>query len=78
MQPQRQNAMAKRRMQEYQKLSADDQRTFDRWLKANTVVGAILSVLLVAMAWIGSNHGAQVEVAKAMGSKSINMQARTR
>jgi hypothetical protein len=31
-------------IREYQKLSPEDQRTFERWLKANTVFAAILAV----------------------------------
>jgi hypothetical protein len=42
-------------IQHYKMLSPDDQRTFNRWLKANTIVGLILAAGLVAMAVIGSN-----------------------
>jgi hypothetical protein len=38
----------------YRRLSAEDQRTFDRWLKANAIVGAILATGLIAMALTGS------------------------
>ena len=35
---------------EYQKLNSKDQKTFRRWLWANTVVGAILLTGLIALA----------------------------
>ena len=38
----------------YRRLSAEDQRTFDRWLKANAIVGAIFATGLIAMALTGS------------------------
>jgi hypothetical protein len=38
----------------YSSLSSEDQRTFDRWLKANAVLGLIFGALLVAMALAGS------------------------
>ena len=38
----------------YRFLSSEDQRKFDRWLKANAVLGLIFGALLVAMALAGS------------------------
>ena len=38
----------------YGRLSPEDQRTFDRWLKANAIVGAIFATGLIAMALTGS------------------------
>jgi hypothetical protein len=35
---------------EYQKLNSEDQKTFRRWLWANTVVGVILLTGLIALA----------------------------
>jgi hypothetical protein len=35
---------------EYQKLNPEDQKTFPRWLWANTVVGAIFLAGLIALA----------------------------
>ena len=35
---------------EYQKLNSEDQKTFRRWLWANTVVGAILLAGLIVLA----------------------------
>jgi hypothetical protein len=39
---------------EYQKLSANDRRTFDRWLKANAFIGLIFAAGIIAMALAGS------------------------
>jgi hypothetical protein len=38
----------------YKRLSPADQRTFDRWLKANAIVGLIFTIAIVAMAISGS------------------------
>jgi len=38
----------------YKKLSVEDQRTFDRWLKANAILGSIFAVIIIAMALMGS------------------------
>jgi hypothetical protein len=38
----------------YSSISSEDQRKFDRWLKANAVLGLIFAALLVAMALAGS------------------------
>lgn len=38
----------------YKYMSAEDQRTFDRWLKANAIAGFIFTIGIVAMAIGGS------------------------
>jgi hypothetical protein len=38
----------------YKFMSQADQRTFDRWLKANAIAGLILTIGIVAMAISGS------------------------
>src|ERR1700752_5111721 len=38
----------------YRGLSREDRRTFDRWLKANAIVGAIFATGLIVMALTGS------------------------
>jgi hypothetical protein len=38
----------------YKTMSAADQRNFDRWLKANMVIGSIVAVGLLAMALAGA------------------------
>jgi hypothetical protein len=51
-------------IREYQKLSPEDQRTFEKWLKANTVFAAILAVGMLAMALAGNNSvGPNAEIA---------------
>jgi len=51
-------------IREYHKLSPEDQRTFERWLKANTVFAAILMVGMLAMALVGNNSvGPKTEIA---------------
>jgi hypothetical protein len=35
-------------------MSPEDQRTFDRWLKANAIVGLLFTAAIVAMAFAGS------------------------
>lgn len=37
----------------YQKMSREDRRTFDRWIKANAIFGLIFVVGLFAMALVG-------------------------
>jgi len=37
----------------YSRLSAEDRRTFDRWLQANVIFGSIFAVVLIAMAFAG-------------------------
>ena len=39
----------------FRPLSPEDQHEFDRWLKANAILGLIIAVALVAMALAGSN-----------------------
>jgi hypothetical protein len=46
---------------EYQKLNSEDQKTFRRWLWANTVVGAILLTGLIALALQGDQSGATAQ-----------------
>ena len=56
--------------QHYKKLSREDQRTFDRWLTANAVVGLILAAGLVAMAFAGLNSVAPRDAVMADGTKA--------
>ena len=53
----------------YRRLSPEDQRTFDRWLKANAIVGAILATGLIAMALTGS---------KSVGPRDAEVASRTK
>jgi hypothetical protein len=59
--------------QRYKLLSKGDQATFDRWLKANAVVGLILVAALVAMALAGSHSDAPRNPMVADGAKPANV-----
>jgi hypothetical protein len=37
----------------HRSMSSEDQRAFDRWLKANSILGMIFAVVFVAMAVAG-------------------------
>jgi hypothetical protein len=37
----------------YRKMSREDRRTFDRWIKANAIIGLIFAAGLFAMALVG-------------------------
>jgi hypothetical protein len=54
-------------------LSPEDQREFDRWLKANAIVGLIIAVGLVAMALAGSNSMGRSDSAATDSSKSSDI-----
>ena len=58
----------------YPHLSAEDQRAFDRWMKANLVVGSLFASALVAMALIGSK-ALEPETADAQISRSVAIEA---
>jgi hypothetical protein len=51
-------------------LSPEDQREFDRWLKANAIVGLIIAVGLVAMALAGLNSMGRPDSAATDSPKS--------
>jgi len=48
--PEMEGSMRGEMINEYQKLNSEDQKTFRRWLWANTVVGAILLSGLIVLA----------------------------
>jgi hypothetical protein len=52
---------------------AEDQLTFNRWLKANAVVGLILAAGLVAMAVAGSNSAERRDAAVADRTKASDV-----
>jgi len=64
----------------YKRLSAEDQRTFDRWLQANAIFGSIYAVVFIAMAFAGSKSIAPRNAAVAGGSFEVGAseQHRTR
>jgi hypothetical protein len=39
--------------QQYERMSLQDQRTFDRWISANAIFGAVLALGILAMAVAG-------------------------
>jgi hypothetical protein len=53
----------------YTRLSREDRRTFDRWLKANAIVGAIFATGLIVMALTGS---------RSVGSRDAEVASRTK
>jgi hypothetical protein len=56
--------------------SLQDQGTFDRWLKANAVIGSIFAVALVGMALGGSNAGPAQAVAGSAHATEVSAAAR--
>ena len=56
--------MTKREILQYKNLSTNDQRTFDRWLKANAVAGSLFWAAVVAIAMATSNPGPREASAK--------------
>jgi hypothetical protein len=62
---------------EYRKLNSEDQKTFRRWLWANTVVGAVLLAGLIALAskFPGDESGATAQHV-AMGTQAKLPQGR--
>jgi hypothetical protein len=63
----------KRTLQKYQRMSPDDQRTFDSWVHANAVFGSILAVGMLAMALAGTNSVGRPDAAIADSLKSSNV-----
>jgi hypothetical protein len=59
----------------YMKMSSDDRRTFDRWLKANAIIGLICAVGIIAMAVAGSNSGGSRDAAVAENNKTSDVVA---
>jgi|RhiMethySRZTD1v2_1073278.scaffolds.fasta_scaffold2199878_2 hypothetical protein len=67
--------MGKGVMREYQRLSPEDKRTFDRWLRTNAILGPILAVGMLAMALAGSGSVGRTDAAIADSSRSSNVAA---
>ena len=57
----------------YEKLSPEGQHTFNRWLKANAIEGAIFAIALIAMALAGSRSVGprDAEVASSMKASGV-------
>ncbi len=54
----------------YMKMSSDDRRTFDRWLKANAIIALIFAAGVIAMAVAGYNSGGARDGAVAENTKT--------
>jgi hypothetical protein len=49
-------------LEQYRTQFPDDQATFNRWLRANVVIGSIIAIGVIAMAVAGSRSGPPQEV----------------
>jgi hypothetical protein len=54
-------------------LSPEDQREFDRWLKANAILGLIIALGLLGMALAGSNSVGRPDSAATDGPNSSDV-----
>jgi hypothetical protein len=59
--------------QRYKTMSPEDKATFNRWLGANAVIGAMMAAGLVAMAWVGSNSVRSHDPVVAAGKKAPDL-----
>ena len=53
----------------YKRMSPEDRSTFNRWLKANAIGGAIFAIALIAMALAGS---------RSVGPRDAELASRTK
>src|SRR5262245_45866525 len=56
---------------QYRAMSPEDRHTFDRWLKANAVVGSIFAAGLFAMALAGSMGPRDATVANTIDASKV-------
>jgi hypothetical protein len=61
--------MGKGILHEYQKLSAEDRRTFNRWMSANAILATVFAAGIVAMAIASSNSREKSDAVIAANSK---------
>ena len=59
--------------QEYERMSPEDRRTFDRWISANAILGAVFAVGMLAMAVAGTNSPGQPDAAIAASLSAPNI-----
>jgi hypothetical protein len=52
-------------------MSSEDQREMDRWIKANAILGSIVAVGMLAMAFLGSNPTGHAGVATTVSATNI-------
>jgi len=57
----------------YKRMSPEDQRTFDRWLKANAILGSILAAGIFVMALAGSRSVGPRDAAVASTTKASDV-----
>jgi hypothetical protein len=62
----REGVVGRRVLRELRNMSPEDQLEFDRWLKANAIVGSILAVGMLLMALGGSNSMRPTDAAAAV------------
>jgi hypothetical protein len=55
---------------EYEKMSPEDRRKFDKWIGANAILGAVCAVGILAMAFAGFNSLGRSDAVIAANSKS--------
>jgi hypothetical protein len=67
-----------RAFEQYRSMSPEDQRTFNRWVKANAVVGLIVSAGLIAMAVVGANSQRPRDAILAAGKNAPELVATDR
>jgi hypothetical protein len=58
---------------DYRRVSPEDQREFDGWLKANAILGLIIAVGMLAMALAGLNSVGRLDSAVTDSSQSSNV-----
>ena len=63
--------MAQGNLRDFQKMSSEDQRALDRWIKANAVLGSIVAVGMLVMAVLGSTPVGHTGVATTAVSANI-------
>jgi hypothetical protein len=56
---------------EYKRISKEDQRTFDNWLKANGILGLIFAAGLLAMAVAGANSVGPLDAVASQKASNI-------
>ena len=64
--------------EQYRSMSPEDQRTFNRWVTANAVVGLVVSAALVAMAVVGANSERPRDAILAAGKNAPELAATDR
>jgi hypothetical protein len=62
----------------FRTMSAEDRRTFDRWLKANAILALIYAVGIIAMAVASFNSGGPGDAAAVENAKTSDVVASER